>query len=85
MADPRVTVVPMLNDALQAVKTPYVAFEHPFKDRPGRFERQADYLDEYGTQYTWTIGDVWPAAAVNCHSSTSLGVEIWSATTSPIT
>lgn len=62
MADSRVTVVPMLNEALQAVRTPYVAFEHPFKDRPGRFERQADCLDEYGGQYFWTIGDVWPAA-----------------------
>ncbi len=62
MADPRVTVIPMLNDALQAVETPYVAFEHPFRDRPGRFERQADGLDIFSDQYFWTIGDVWPAA-----------------------
>ena len=50
MGDPRVTVIPMLNESLQAVTTPYVAFEHPFKDRPGDFghpassSRRADLL-----------------------------------------
>ena len=60
MADARVTVIPVSNAALQAVETPYVAFEHPFKNRPGRLARQADALDAEGAMMTYAVGDVWP-------------------------
>ena len=60
MADERVTVIPVSNAALQAVETPYVAFEHEFKDRPGRLTRQADALDLDGAMALYVVGDVWP-------------------------
>jgi len=56
--DPRVTVIPMTNAALAAVKTPFLAFEHPFKDRPGRFTRQADEI--VMTCHSILFGDTWP-------------------------
>lgn len=56
--DPRVTVIPMTNKALEAVTTPFVAFEHPFKDRPGRFTRQADEI--VMTCHSILFGDTWP-------------------------
>ena len=60
MADDRVTVIPLSNAALQAAETPYVAFEHPFKNRPGRFARQADAMDKTGSMAAYAVGDVWP-------------------------
>ncbi len=60
MADDRVTVIPVSNAALQAVETPYVAFEQPFTDRPGRLTRQADALDLTRGVAAYTAGDVWP-------------------------
>ena len=61
MAD-RVTVIPASNEALQAVTTPYVVFEHPFRDRPARLERQADGLDLAGSSCAYALGDVWPVS-----------------------
>jgi hypothetical protein len=68
----RVTVIPASNAALQAVTTPYVTFEHPFLDCPGRLRRQADILEQcsfkYSRDFDWVIGDVWPNWIMQPHS-----------------
>ena len=52
------TVIPMTNEALQAVTTPFVAFEQPFPERAGRFERQLEALSESVAALMLT--DTWP-------------------------
>jgi hypothetical protein len=69
VADDRVTVIPVSNEALQAVETPYVAFEHPFKDRPGRLTRQADALDLDSAMAAYAVGDVWPMGQLRPYST----------------
>lgn len=68
MADARVTVIPVSNAALQAVETPYVAFEHAFKNRPSRLTRQADALDLDSAMAAYAIGDVWPMGQLKPYS-----------------
>jgi hypothetical protein len=55
-----VTVIPFTNEALQAVKTPYVAFEHPFTDRAARFERQLEAFVR--SMAVVMLTDTWPDA-----------------------
>ncbi|HSN70896.1 MAG TPA: hypothetical protein VLT59_05275 [Steroidobacteraceae bacterium] len=55
-----VTVIPFKNDALRAVTTPFVAFEQPFPERAGRFERQLDALHRNCAVVMLT--DTWPNA-----------------------
>jgi len=62
--DSRVTIIPVEQAALAAVTTRYVAFEHPYEDRPGRYVRQADALDIRDEAHFWAIGDVWPAGSI---------------------
>lgn len=54
------TVIPFSNVALRDVKTPFVAFEHPFQDRAGRFERQVDAMRLNTSVILFT--DTWPDA-----------------------
>ena len=54
------TVIPMTNEALQAVKTPFMAFEQPFPERAGRFERQLEAFRESVAAVMLT--DTWPDA-----------------------
>lgn len=53
-----VTVVPNDPKALAAVSTPFVTFEHPFKDRYSRFERQLEGMGRYNVGILF--GDTWP-------------------------
>lgn len=64
MADKRVTVVPVSNEAVRAVTTPYIAFKHELVDRPGRLTRQADAMDMRGRDILYALGDVWPAGDI---------------------
>ena len=53
-----VTVIPMTNEALQAVTTPFLAFEHSFRDRPGRYARQIE-ASLLNTAVV-VLSDTWP-------------------------
>lgn len=59
-ASEHITVIPFSNDALSAVKTTFVAFEQPFPERAGRFERQFDALHRNCAVVMLT--DTWPNA-----------------------
>lgn len=62
-----VTVIPMTNEALQSVTTPYVAFEHPFPERPSRFERQ---LEAFSKSMAFVVlTDTWPDAMYDVMST----------------
>ena len=54
------TVIPMTNDALQAVKTPFMAFKQPFPERAGRFERQLEAFRM--SMAVVHLTDTWPDA-----------------------
>jgi hypothetical protein len=58
--DELVEVIPVSEKRLANVTTPFVAFEHPFEDRVGRYEHQI----EAATRYMPVIlfGDTWPDA-----------------------
>lgn len=58
--DEQLTVIPFSAAALDAVTTPFVAFEQPFESCPGRFERQIEMM-KYGTSVV-ILCDVWPSA-----------------------
>jgi len=55
-----VTVIPFSNDALRAVETTFVAFEQPFPERAGRYERQLEALHRNCAVVMLT--DTWPNA-----------------------
>ena len=54
------TVIPMTNAALKTVKTAFVAFNQPFPERAGRFERQLEAFRESTAAVHLT--DTWPDA-----------------------
>lgn len=56
--DEIITIIPPKADALDRVTTPFVAFEHPFEDRVGRFERQIESMVRYTPVIV--VGDTWP-------------------------
>ena len=56
----RITVIPMTNEALRSVRTPFVTFEQPFSAMAARLERQ---LLAMGRNTAAVIlGDTWPDA-----------------------
>lgn len=59
-----ITVIPMTNEALQAVTTPVVAFEQPFPERAGRIQRQLE--DMLASISCVMLADTWPDALYNC-------------------
>lgn len=65
-----VTVVPNDPSALSSVDTPFVAFEHPFKDCAGRFERQINSIGRYNAAVL--LGDTWPDTHYVCITSSDL-------------
>lgn len=55
-----IAVIPMTNEALQAVDAPFVTFEQPFPERDSRLERQMDAFRE-GVSCVF-LTDTWPDA-----------------------
>lgn len=60
MIDKSITVIPGTAEALAGVTTKFVAFEHPFREREGRLNRQLESLGRYCTSIM--LGDTWPDA-----------------------
>ena len=55
-----VTVIPLCEDALQKVETPFVTFEHEYKTKPAWIERQVEASQRVTARVL--LGDTWPDA-----------------------